>query len=92
VDGGTLTVGGLDFCFAMLDSVRDEGGDNEAISGGIGNEDPVIRGGEGVVQFPSHTWMLAAHPLRWGMCRVSLRRDIVVLACSVVAAILPVVL
>jgi hypothetical protein len=75
----------------MLNSVQDVGGDNEAIGGGIGNEDPVIRCGEGVIQFPAHTWVLFADPLRGGMRRVSLRRGKVTAGIFVVV-VLPVVL
>jgi hypothetical protein len=75
----------------MLNSVQDVGGDNEAIGGGIGNEDPVIRCGVGVIQFPAHTWVLFADPLRGGMRRVSLRRGKVTAGIFVVV-VLPVVL
>ena len=77
VNGVALAVRGLDFRFAVLDSVRDEGGDDEVVGGGIRDENPVITGGERVVQFPTHTWVLSANPLRRGMRRVSLRRGIV---------------
>jgi hypothetical protein len=49
VIGVALTIGGLDFCFAILNSVGDEGGNDEAVGGGVRNENPVIRCGEGVI-------------------------------------------
>jgi hypothetical protein len=92
VDGVVLAVSGLDFRFAVLYGIRDVGGDDKTVGGGIGNEDPVIRGGEGVIQFPTHTWVFSADPLRGGMRRISLWRGISRTVVLFVILVIPAVL
>src|SRR5450755_4579145 len=42
-----LAVSGLDFRLVVLDGIGNVGGDDETVGGRIGDEDPVIAGGEG---------------------------------------------
>ena len=63
VNGVTMAIGSRNFGMVTLDSVCDIGGDDEAVSGGIGDQDPVIVIGERIVHLPSGTWVIATYPL-----------------------------
>ena len=74
VNGVTFSKGCIHFGVVGMNVIIYEGGDNEIAGRWIRNREPVVRDGERIVQYPSLTRMVPAHPLGGWMLLVSLWR------------------
>ena len=74
VNGVTFSKGCIHFRVVGMNVIIYEGGNNEIAGRWIRNREPVVRDGERIIQYPSLTWMVLAHPLGGWMLLVSLWR------------------
>ena len=74
VNGVTFSKGCIHFGVVGMNVIIYEGGNDEIAGRWIRNREPVVRDGERIVQYPSLTQMVPAHPLGGWMLLVSLWR------------------
>jgi hypothetical protein len=67
LNGITFTLGGRHFGMFAINKISKVRGDNGVVGDGIRNEESVIVGGSGCVNFPTHTRMFTTYAGGWQM-------------------------